>query len=1095
MITYQNILIVSNDAKSTALARAHLEQGPDPSHCTVAATGESGLLALRAGEFACVLLDQEPSGMTALAFLGAFGRTGPPCAVVVLCDSEDLDGAIKAGFLRAGAEDLIIKSRLDAETLRRTVSSAAVRFGLHHRLEREISSSATILDLVPGIVYAFDPMTGASTYLNHTISEALGYEPDAVLAQGPDFAQRAMHPEDRQWLAAHLERLAATGESLEFEYRMLHRDGSWRWFLSRDAFHARPGKPSGLVVGIATDVTDLRLLQEDLQESGSRYRTLMESVDQGFATCEMIFDADGRPHDYRFLEVNARFAHETGLPSATGRTLRELVPGIEQQWFDNYGRVISSGKPARFEMAANALDRWFTVYARRVGGPGSACFSILFEDITYRHRADVRLRGLQLVTSRLAQVQTLAEVRRVLLSEGLAAIGADAGSLRLVTSEGLTLEEYQLGPRYGEEVAEKLSRVPLGADHPAAEVARTGEPVFVHDAAEFALRYPEVVMILAPHVTYATAQLPLKRYGEVFAVLSLGFAEPHDWDEDERAFVVAVAEQTAVSCERARLFEDERRAKERVERLQALTVQLAIALTPADVVRAVLEDALPALGADAGVVVRLKGDDLEVVGSVGYPETLVRPWMHFPLSTSVPLAEAARNLRAVWIGSLLEFHQRYPVFQPAPSSQTDSAAWVSLPLVAHGQTLGALGISYNQAQTFDPETREYAEKLASLCSFALERAALHEAVLNTETRLQFVLSSSGIGLWDWDIAAGRIVWSLEQERLYGLEPGTFGGTLADFEAFVHPDDRALMGEHIITLEAGVTASIDFRIVLHDGEVRHVHVVSCPITGLRKAENRVIGVTIDMTMHRRLEERLIETNQAQQRFVSDASHELRAPLTSITGNLELLERYPQMLPEDRSETLAEATAEAGRMVRLINHMLNAARGEKNEPIHEAIKLETALQGAWRVSLSLSDRRVFELGTLEPALVIGDADALKQLAVILLENAIKYSPDGGMVRLESKVVGEQVEFTVSNTGPCIPASDLPHLFDRFYRADLARTHVKDPGGTGLGLTIAQRITDDHGGEISVSSDLETGTRFTVRLPVASSSIIEALLNNTE
>ena len=177
------------------------------------------------------------------------------------------------------------------------------------------------------------------------------------------------------------------------------------------------------------------------------------------------------------------------------------------------------------------------------------------------------------------------------------------------------------------------------------------------------------------------------------------------------------------------------------------------------------------------------------------------------------------------------------------------------------------------------------------------------------------------------------------------------------------------------------------------------------------------------------------------------------------------------------------------------MLNAARGEKNEPIHEAIKLETALQGAWRVSLSLSDRRVFELGTLEPALVIGDADALKQLAVILLENAIKYSPDGGMVRLESKVVGEQVEFTVSNTGPCIPASDLPHLFDRFYRADLARTHVKDPGGTGLGLTIAQRITHDHGGEISVSSDLETGTRFTVRLPVASSSIIEALLNNTE
>ncbi len=475
MITYQNILIVSNDAKSTASARAHLEQSLHPSNCTVAATGEAGLLALRTGRFACVLLDQ----VTALSFLEAFGRTGPPCAVVVLGDSEDLDGAITAGFLRAGAEDLIIRSRPEGETygetLRRTVSSAVVRFSLHHRLERDISSSATILDLVPGNVYAYDPVTGTSTYLNHTISEALGCAPDALIAQGRDFAQRIMHPEDQQWLAAHLERLVATGESLEFEYRMLHRDGSWRWFLSRDAFHARPGKASGLVVGIATDVTDLRQLQADMQKNGTRYRTLVDSVDQGFASCEMIFDADGKPHDYRFLEVNARFERETGLSDATDQTLRELVPSIEPHWFDTYGQVVSSGDPVRFELPAGALRRWFSVYARRVGGQGSLRFSILFTDITHRRRADLRLRGLQHVTSSLAQVQTLAEVRRVLLSDVLSAIGADAGSLRLVTPEGLMLEDYNLGPRYAKEVAKRLMLVPLGADHPAAEVVRTGE--------------------------------------------------------------------------------------------------------------------------------------------------------------------------------------------------------------------------------------------------------------------------------------------------------------------------------------------------------------------------------------------------------------------------------------------------------------------------------------------------------------------------------------------------------------------------------------------------------------------------------------------
>ncbi len=129
------------------------------------------------------------------------------------------------------------------------------------------------------------------------------------------------------------------------------------------------------------------------------------------------------------------------------------------------------------------------------------------------------------------------------------------------------------------------------------------------------------------------------------------------------------------------------------------------------------------------------------------------------------------------------------------------------------------------------------------------------------------------------------------------------------------------------------------------------------------------------------------------------------------------------------------------------------------------------------------------------MIGDADALKQLAVILLENAVKYSPDGGTVQLESKVADGHVQFTVGNTGPCIPAVDLPQVFDRFYRVDLARAHARDPGGSGLGLTIAQRIVHNHDGEISVSSDPETGTRFTVRFPIASGAAIEANRENTE
>lgn len=128
--------------------------------------------------------------------------------------------------------------------------------------------------------------------------------------------------------------------------------------------------------------------EEQLRASEQRYRTLFESIDAGFAVIEMIFDATNRPVDYRFLEINPAFAIQTGLADARGKTIRELVPDLDERWFNIYGRVALTGQPARFQDHAAAMGRWFDVYAFRVEPAGQRRVAILFTDITERRRAE-----------------------------------------------------------------------------------------------------------------------------------------------------------------------------------------------------------------------------------------------------------------------------------------------------------------------------------------------------------------------------------------------------------------------------------------------------------------------------------------------------------------------------------------------------------------------------------------------------------------------------------------------------------------------------------------------------------------------------------
>lgn len=225
--------------------------------------------------------------------------------------------------------------------------------------------------------------------------------------------------------------------------------------------------------------------------------------------------------------------------------------------------------------------------------------------------------------------------------------------------------------------------------------------------------------------------------------------------------------------------------------------------------------------------------------------------------------------------------------------------------------------------------------------------------------------------------------------------------------------------------------------------------------------------------------LDDAYRAQQRFIADASHELRAPLTAIQGNLELIRRHPTMTPEDREEALAEADREASRLGRLVADLLALARADAGIAIkRQPVDLDAVALDAFSTARQLARGHTLTIEPFDPVRVTGDTDRLKQLTLILLDNALKYTPATGSVTLGLQPIDNSAELIVTDTGVGIPAADLPHVFERFYRADPARS--RDPGGTGLGLPIAKWIVEQHGGTIAIASTAGVGTTVTVRLP---------------
>lgn len=232
--------------------------------------------------------------------------------------------------------------------------------------------------------------------------------------------------------------------------------------------------------------------------------------------------------------------------------------------------------------------------------------------------------------------------------------------------------------------------------------------------------------------------------------------------------------------------------------------------------------------------------------------------------------------------------------------------------------------------------------------------------------------------------------------------------------------------------------------------------------------------------------LVPINRAwerQQKFVSDASHELRTPLAVIQAQAELMLRHPDNTIEQEASGVGSIYEEARRMSKLVESLLTLARADSNQA---ELNIQTVSLTAMFASVndiftllsSQNDLRL-KLSVEDGVEVQGDEDRLRQLILILFDNAVKYTPAGGEIHITCSQHGNGTEIEVRDTGPGIPQNDLPFIFERFYRGDKARSRAT--GGAGLGLSIAQWIVQAHHGKITAQSEVGKGTTFRVSLPL--------------
>ncbi|HVL69793.1 MAG TPA: ATP-binding protein [Vicinamibacterales bacterium] len=412
-----------------------------------------------------------------------------------------------------------------------------------------------------------------------------------------------------------------------------------------------------------------------------------------------------------------------------------------------------------------------------------------------------------------------------------------------------------------------------------------------------------------------------------------------------------------------------------------------------------------------------------------------------------------------------------------------------IPLVSLGRVIGKFMLYYPAPTKILREQLALAGVMAAQVAFAVERTRTEAAARRSEERLRFALDAAAMGTWDWDIRANTFSRSENLERLHGVAPGTFDGTLQTYQQRIHPDDRERVSASLRrAVTEGAPHEVEYRFMRDDGTT-----LWAEGKGRVEFENgapvRMSGVCMIVTRRKEAElarlEAAHEAARLKDEFLAVLSHELRTPLNAILGWVQMLESA--VTPVDRIPDAVRIIGRNARMqAQLIEDILDVSRiiSGKLDIERQTISLHQLIATAANTALPAALAKKLDMNVdVPPELpaVIGDPHRLQQVLGNVLSNAIKFTDEGGRITVRAAARPGEVTLEVTDTGAGIAADFLPFVFDRFRQADSGST--RRHGGLGLGLAIAKSIVDLHGGSITITSDgVGLGTTIRIALPAS-------------
>lgn len=614
----------------------------------------------------------------------------------------------------------------------------------------------------------------------------------------------------------------------------------------------------------AADLIERKKSEEGLTRSQSDYRALFNSIDEGFCVIEMIFDEAGKPVDYRFLKVNPAFERHTGIIGAVGQTIRSLAPGHEEEWFEVYGRVAAAGEPVRFELpAAEFNDRWYDVYAFRVGEPEQRQVAVLFNDISVRHRAESALRKdreRQVFLLKLSDTLRPLEDPEEIQVEACRVIGEHLGANR-VSYADIEGDDFIINRSYVYDAAEMCGRFPLEAFGKSwAETYEQEANIAVNDIAEYPLLSAEERANFHASQIRAFVAVRLVKAGEWVGAFAVHQKTPRVWKEEEIELVREVGERTWAAVERAKAKNALRDTDERLK-LALSAASMGTFVWDIEEDRGQPDEQMLALfGQAPDCTLTLKS----ALATLMHPED----WARYRDSVK----------RAIDPQGNGELHEDIRVIRPDGSQR-----WLAI-----------------TAQVYFEGRPRRAVRMAGAALDITARKTSEALIRESEHRLRIALESAQMGAWDWDVTTDLVLWNERHFLLFGLIPHQEPMNPTYFSSFLHPEDRELVFTRLMrAVETASPFRAEFRIIRADnGEVRWMSGYGHSVAVRKGRAMRMTGVLFDCTDRMKTEEELRLAHTELESRVEERTRELAAAMERLS--VEIIER--RKAQEERGELL-------------------------------------------------------------------------------------------------------------------------------------------------------------------------------------------------